>query len=204
VETHDEEQIEEAPPGWVLRTPTRRREVCVLPLVAVAVAAFVVVAAMAAGDVLARVVWTTAAVVVTAGAVALASAGRRAYREQTRGASWDLHRTTVVTGVTSGAAVLVASLIGGGTVGVAAGAVGALPVMMWSARSLTRFDRLAVSVACAGVAAVSLVLVVVGLTAGVVPEWRVTVWTRVVPLIGVFTAVVAILQFRAVARAPLE
>ncbi|MFJ6171933.1 hypothetical protein [Curtobacterium sp. NPDC092190] len=204
METGDQAQAEEAPPGWVLRTPTRTYEVWALPLVAVAVAAFVMVAGIAAGDLLARVVWTTAAVVVTTGAVALASAGWRAYGEQTRGASWDLHRTTVVTGGASGAAVLVASMIGGGTVGVAAGALGGLPIMMWSARSLTRFDRLAVSVTCAVVAAVSLVLVVVGLTAGAVPEWRVTVWTRVVPLIGVFTAVVAILQSRAVARAALE
>lgn len=204
METRDEDPVEEAPPGWVLRTPTRWREVWVLPVLALGVAALMIFAGSASADVLARVAWVTAAVVMSAGAVALAVSGWRAYRDQTRGASWDLHRIAVLAGVASGAVVVVASLVAGGTIGVAMGALGGLPTIMWFARSVTRFDRTAVSVACAVVAVVSLVLVVVGLTVEVHPYWRATVWTGVAPLIAVITAVFAFVQFRALARTPSD
>ena len=204
METSDEDVVEEAPPGWVLRTPTRLYEVWVLPLVALVVAALVVVVVLASSDVLTRVAGMTAAVVVTAGAVALAVAGWRAYREQARGASWDLHRTSVVTGVTIGAVVLVTSLVAGRSIGVAVGALGGLPTIMWSARSISRFDRLAVAVTCAAVAVASTILFVVGVTDVAVPEWRAATWIGPTPVVAVVTTVFAVVQFRAVTRASSE
>jgi hypothetical protein len=196
VETHDEEQVEEAPPGWVLRTPTRLYEVWALPLVAMAVAAFVMVLAVVSVDALARAAWTTVVCVAVCGAVLLFVAARRAYEEQTRGAAWDLHRTSVVVGVAGASVLVVASLVAGGRIGIGSSTFFMLANALWLARSVTRFDRLVVARGSAAVAVVCLLLVLLGVTVDDVPEVRASTWVGGGGFVAVFAAVVAVVQSR--------
>ncbi|MDB6428637.1 hypothetical protein [Curtobacterium sp. 20TX0008] len=62
METDDQEQTEEAPPGWVLRTPTRYREVLGSPVLALVLAVVAVLVGRTFGDALALVTGTVAGV----------------------------------------------------------------------------------------------------------------------------------------------
>lgn len=202
METRDDETAEEAPPAWVLRTPIRRREVWTYPVLAVALAAAVVVLVMAVGDVLARVVGVTTAVVVTAGAVALLLAGRSAYDEQSREASWRLHVVRVVVGVTVAGVVTVASLLSGASFSAALGFLVGVPQAFHFARSVPRIDRLVLACTSGAVSVVSAVLVVARLVADGVLRYRSGGWVGGAAVIVVLASVVSVVQFRAAARAP--
>ncbi|PZF55323.1 hypothetical protein DEJ23_12610 [Curtobacterium sp. MCSS17_008] len=207
METRDEVTAEEAPPGWVLSTPTRFREVWDLPLLALVLAGVTVVVGAAFGDLLALVTGVVTAVIVAAGAVALFVTARRAYVEQTWGASWDLHRTRVVVGVTAGAVVMVGSLVVGILFATVIGTIGAVAQIKGFARSVPRFDHSAVASAFLAVTGACVVLVVLGLALPeqpVLPGWRAAVWVGGAGAFAVFAAVLALVSARRAAAAPLE
>lgn len=205
METDDQEQAEEAPPGWVLRTPTRYREVLGSPVLALVLAVVAVLVGRTFGDALALVTGTVAGVLGIACAVVLLVAALRAYREQTRGASWDLHRVRVVVGVTAGAAVMVASLVVGIPIAATIGAVGGFSQLSRYARSVPRFDLSAVAWAFLGVVVSCAVLVVLGLVlpeGPVLPAWRAAVWVGGGIAAAVFAAVLALVHAQRAGRAP--
>ncbi|OEI68771.1 hypothetical protein [Curtobacterium sp. ER1/6] len=207
METRDEDPVEETPPGWVLRTPTRWREVWDIPVLALVLAALSVVVGAAFGDVLALVVGVVTALVVVAGAVLLFVAARRGYDEQSWGASWDLHRTRISVGVTFGATVMVASLAVGLPFATAFGVIAGFSQTTRFARSVPRFDYTAVAWAFFAVAACSVVLVVLGLALPeqpVLPDWRAAVWVGGGGASALFSAVLATVHARRASRAPLE
>lgn len=191
---------EDAPPGWVLRTPTRWREVWPVPVLTLFLAAVEVLGGIAFGGASALVIGLSAAVLTTAGAVALFVTSWRAYDEQTIEASWCGHVTHVVVAVTVLGLIAIATLLVGLPFGVLFGLVG-LPLMLTSARAVPRFDHLAVMWAFGVVGAICATLAVIGLTVDDVSRIQRASWVAG----GVFAlvAVVAVVhQFRAAARAP--
>jgi hypothetical protein len=207
VQTDDEEQVDEAPLGWVLRTPTRYREVIGPPVLALVLAAVAVVVGTAFGDELAMGTGAATGAFGVVSAVVLFVAARRAYLEQTWGASWDLHRVRVVVGVTAGAALMVASLVVGLPIAASIGIIGGFSQIGRYARSVPRFDLSAVAWAFLVVVLGCAVLVVLGLTIpeqAVLPGWRATVWIGGGIAGAVFAAVLALVHARRARRAPLR
>lgn len=205
METRDPETddlAEEAPPGWVLRTPTRWREIWPVPVLSLVLAAVAVLGGIGFGGVFALVVGLTAAALSTAGAVALFVASWRAYDEQTVEASWRGHVTHVVVAVTTGGVVALATLLVGLPFGVLFGLVG-LPLTLSSARAVPRFDHLAVMWAFGVVGVICATLAVIGLTVDDVSRLQRPSWIAG-GVFALFSAVIVIHQFRAAARAPLR
>lgn len=202
--THEDDVIEEAPPSWVLRTPTRRREVWPLPALAAALAVVLVVIPVWLGGPVSIVVGVLSGVPVGVGAVMLAVAGRTAYREQSRAASWRFHVVGTVLGFGAVTILALAGLVRGHFIGVGSGGV----FMAWQvfqfARSVPRFDRLVAAVSATALAAGAVTLAVFGVALPDVPETRQAVWIGPGTLVAVLAAVVAVVQFRAARRAPLE
>lgn len=204
---HDELAEDVPPPPWVLSTPTKRSEVWTLPLLAVVLAAVAVVFVLAGartGDALTVAVAAAVAVLVSVGAVLLAVAGRRAYADQTRAASWRSHVVRIVVGVTISVLVGVGSLaVGFGPGGVCATFMSLVTVLQF-ARVVPRLDRLAVAWASVGTAAACAVLVVLGLAVPGLPSHRAAIWIGGSPVLGVVAVVTAIVQFRVAARTPRD
>ncbi|WIE58194.1 hypothetical protein DEI96_000855 [Curtobacterium sp. MCLR17_031] len=192
---------EEAPPGWVLNTPTRPREVWTYPVLALLLAAAHVVFGIAFGGALALVVGVSAAVVTTVGAVALFVTGRRAYDEQSRGASWRSHVTRVVVAVVSVGIVSVTTLTVGFPFGALFGAVAGVPTAFRFTRSVPRIDRLVVAWTALAVAVCCVVLAILGLTLADLPDYRSTTWTFGAAF-AVISAVMAVHQFVVARRSP--
>ncbi|MBF4582492.1 hypothetical protein ITJ54_07395 [Curtobacterium sp. VKM Ac-2865] len=202
--THEDDVIEEAPPSWVLRTPTRRREVWPLPALAAALAVVLVVIPVWLGGPVSIVVGVLSGVPVGVGAVMLAVAGRTAYREQSRAASWRFHVVGTVLGFGAATILALAGLVRGHFIGVGSGGV----FMAWQvfqfARSVPRLDRLVAAVCATALAAGAVTLAVLGVVLPDVPEARQAVWIGPGTLVAVLAAVVAVVQFRAARTAPLE
>jgi hypothetical protein len=192
---------EEAPPGWVLNTPTRPLEVWLYPVLVLLLAAAHVAFGIAFGGALALVVGVSAAVVTTVGAVALFVTGRRAYVEQTRGASWRSHVTRVVVAVVSVGIVSVTTLTVGFPFGALFGAIAGVPTAFRFARSVPRIDRLVVAWTALAVAAWCGVLAVLGRTLADLPDFRSTTWTFGAAF-AVISAVMAVHQFVVARRSP--
>ncbi|WIE68529.1 hypothetical protein [Curtobacterium sp. MCLR17_054] len=192
---------EEAPPGWVLNTPTRPLEVWLYPVLALLLAAAHVAVGIAFGGALALVVGVSAAVVTTVGAVALFVTGRRAYDEQSRGASWRSHVTRVVVAVASVGIVSVTTLTVGFPFGALFGAVAGVPTAFRLTRSVPRIDRLVVAWTALAVAVWCGVLAVLGLTLADLPDYRSTTWTFGAAF-AVISAVMAVHQFVVARRSP--
>jgi len=204
VETRDPDTAgpaEEAPPGWVLNTPTRPLEVWTYPVLALLLAAAHVVFGIAFGGALALVVGVSAAVVTTVGAVALFVTGRRAYDEQSRGASWRSHVTRVVVAVVSVGIVSVTTLTVGFPFGALFGAVAGVPTAFRFTRSVPRIDRLVVAWTALAVAVCCVVLAILGLTLADLPDYRSTTWTFGAAF-AVISAVMAVHQFVVARRSP--
>lgn len=204
MDTHGDDVIEEAPPSWVLRTPTRRRVVWPLPALAAVLAVVLVVIPVWLGDLVSVVVGVLSGVPVAAGAVMLAVAGRTAYREQSRTASWRFHVVGVVLGFGAATILALAGLVRGHFIGVGSGGL----FMAWQvfhfARSVPRFDRLVAAVCATVLAAGAVTLAVLGVALPDVPEAREAVWIGPGTLVAALGAVVAVVQFRAARTAPLE
>lgn len=201
METRDEID-EQAPATWLLRTPTRRWEVWAYPLTAALLAVLVVVTGFTIGGPLASTLGVTTAVVVVAAGVAVFVTGWSAYAEQTRAAAWRNHVVRVVAGSTVVAVVSVASLAAAVSVGTIVGAMGGVVQMFVVARSVPRIDRLAVAWAATAVAVAALVFVVLGLFLPGVSGHRTGMWVGPGSLVAVIAVVLAVVQFRAAARAP--
>jgi hypothetical protein len=202
--THEDAAAEEAPPSWVLRTPTRRREVWLLPALAAVLAVVLVVVPVRLGDPVSIVVGVLSGVPVGVGAVALAMAGRAAYLEQSRAASWRFHAVGVVLAFGAATIVALASLVRGHFIGLGSGSL----FMAWQvfqfARSVPRFDRLVAAVSATVLAVGAATFAVLGVALPDVPEAREAVWIGPGTLVAVVAAIVAVLQFRAARTAPLE
>lgn len=192
---------EEAPPGWVLNTPTRLREVWTYPVLVLLLAAAHVAFGVAFGGALALVVGVSAAVVTTAGAVALFVTGRRAYDEQSRDASWRCHVIRVVVAVGSVGIVSVTTLTVGLPFGALFGAVAGVPTAFRFARSVPRIDHLIVAWTALAVAVCCVVLAVLGLTLADLPDYRSTFWTFGA-VFAVISVAVAVHQFVVARRSP--
>lgn len=192
---------EEAPPGWVLNTPTRPLEVWLYPVLVLLLAAAHVALGIAFGGALALVVGVSAAVVTTVGAVTLFVTGRRAYDEQSRGASWRSHVTRVVVAVVSVGIVSVTTLTVGFPFGALFGAVAGVPTAFRFTRSVPRIDRLVVAWTALAVAVCCVVLAILGLTLADLPDYRSTTWTFGAAF-AVISAVMAVHQFVVARRSP--
>lgn len=192
---------EEAPPGWVLNTPTRPLEVWLYPVLVLLLAAAHVALGIAFGGALALVVGVSAAVVTTVGAVALFVTGRRAYDEQSRGASWRSHVTRVVVAVVSVGIVSVTTLTVGFPFGALFGAVAGVPTAFRFTRSVPRIDRLVVAWTALAVAVCCVVLAILGLTLADLPDYRSATWTFGAAF-AVISAVMAVHQFVVARRSP--
>lgn len=192
---------EEAPPGWVLNTPTRPLEVWTYPVLVLLLAAAHVALGIAFGGALALLVGVSAAVVTTVGAVALFVTGRRAYDEQSRGASWRSHVTRVVVAVVSVGIVSVTTLTVGFPFGALFGAVAGVPTAFRFTRSVPRIDRLVVAWTAFAVAVCCVVLAILGLTLADLPDYRSTTWTFGAAF-AVISAVMAVHQFVVARRSP--
>lgn len=205
METRDDDASEVAPPpAWVLSTPTRRREVWTLPALAAALAVLLALLGPRFGETLGLVVGVTCAVVVAAGAVALAVAGQTAYDAQTMSASWRLHVVRVVVCAVTAVVVAVGGLVVGLPFGVFFGVffgVGAMTVLYTTARTVPRLDLLVGAWASIAVAAPCVALAVVALAVVGLPESQRAAWVAG-GVLGVFSALLAILQFRLAARTP--
>jgi hypothetical protein len=204
VETRDPDTAgpaEEAPPGWVLNTPNRLLEVWLYPVLVLLLAAAHVALGIAFGGALALVVGVSAAVVTTVGAVALFVTGRRAYVEQTRGASWRSHVTRVVVAVVSVGIVSVTTLTVGFPFGALFGAIAGVPTAFRFTRSVPRIDRLVVAWTALAVAVCCVVLAILGLTLADLPDYRSTTWTFGAAF-AVISAVMAVHQFVVARRSP--
>ncbi|WIE75784.1 hypothetical protein [Curtobacterium sp. MCSS17_007] len=205
MEWDDDDTAEEAPPGWVLSTPTRYREIWGLPALALVLAAVAVAVGAAFGDALASATGAVTGALGIASAVLHFVSARRAYLEQTWGASWDLHRVRVAVGVTAGAAVMVASIVVGLPLAASIGVIAGFSQINRYARSIPRFDLSAVAWAFLAVVASCAVLVVLGLvlpTGPVLPGWRATVWVVGGTAGALFAAVLSLVHVRRAARAP--
>jgi len=204
VETRDpdtDDPAEEAPPGWVLNTPTRPLEVWLYPVLTLLLAAAHVALGIAFGGALALVVGVSAAVVTTVGAVALFVTGRHAYDEQSRDASWRSHVTRVLVVVGSVGIVSVTTLTVGFPFGALFGAVVGVPTAFRFARSVPRIDRLVVAWTALAVAACCGVLAVLGRTLADLPDFRSTTWTFGAAFAAI-SAVMAVHQFVVARRSP--
>lgn len=204
MDTHQDVAAEEAPPSWVLRTPTRRREVWPLPALAAVLAVVLVVVPVRLGDPVSIVVGVVSGIAVGVGAVALAVAGRAAYREQSRAASWRFHVVGIVLGFGAATVLALAGLARGHFIGLGSGCL----VMAWQvfqfARSVPRFDRLVAAVSATAFAVGAATFAVLGVTLPDVPEARGAVWIGPGALVAVVATIVAVLQFRAARTAPLD
>ena len=199
VETRDDDTTEEAMPAWLLRTPTRRREVWPHPVLVVLLAAAHVVLGIVAGGVLALVVGVSAAAVTAAGAVALFVTGWRAYDEQTRDAAWRCHVARVVIVVPIAAVVAIESSLVGGRFGLLFVVCSTAAFSL--ARDVPRIDHLVVAWALVAVSVCCAALAVVGSTVDDLPDHRAAAWTAG-GVVALFAAPVAVHQFRAARRAP--
>lgn len=204
METHDQDDREPAPPSWVLRTPTRQREVWTLPALALVLAVVLVTLAALFGDRLTAVVGIVTGGPVAVGAVALAVAGLRAYSEQSRAASWRLHVVRVVVGFGTATVIALPSLVAGASVGVAMGLLVSGSQLFRYARSVPRFDRLVAAASGAVLALGAVALVALGLALPGVPPNRVAVWVGGGWVVAVVAAATAVLQFRAASRVPRD
>jgi hypothetical protein len=202
--THEDVAAEEAPPSWVLRTPTRRREVWPLPALATVLAVVLVLLPLRLGDPVSIVVGVPSGIAVAAGAVALAVAGRAAYLEQARAASWRFHVAGVVLGFGAGTIVALIGLASGLFATAATSVLLTAVQFFHVARSVPRLDRLAAAVSATGLAVGAATFAVLGVALPDVPEAREAVWIGPGTLVAVVAAVVAVLQFRAARTAPLE
>lgn len=203
MDTRAEDTVDEAPPpGWVLDTPTRRREVWTLPACATALAVLIALVGTQFGEVLGAVVCATCAVVVAGGAVALAVAGRTAYDEQTVAASWRLHVVRMVVGVTTTSVVAVGSLVVGFPLGWFFGAVAWVPTSFRLARSVPRTDRVVVAWASVFLAVACMALSVVGFTVHDLPERFSVTWIGPGAIFGALALVMAVVQFALAERTP--
>lgn len=201
---HAEPAEDVPPPPWMLSTPTKRFEVWSFPLLAALLALVLVVVGTAVGNTLGVVVGTVTGVAVAVGAVLLAVAGRRAYADQTRAASWRLHVVRIVVGVAVCALVGVGSLAVGFSPGGVAGSLVSVVIAFQFARAVPRLDRLAVAWASAGTAAACAVLVVLGLTVPGLPPHLAATWVGASPVLGVLAVAIAVVQFRLAARSPRD
>lgn len=203
--TDDEpDAVEPAPPEWLLRTPTRRREVWTRPLLVLVLAAGFFVLGDRYGGTLALVVGVLAAAITSAAAVTLAVTGRAAHAEQTWGASWRHHVALVVTGVTLGAVVGLAGLVVAGSIGFSLGLLVTVPTVFRFSRVVPRFDHLAVAWASVVMASSFIVVLLLGLAVRGLPEYRASAWVGVGGAAAAFAAVVAIVEFRRAARTPSD
>jgi hypothetical protein len=202
VETRDPDTAgpaEEAPPGWVLNTPTRPLEVWTYPVLVLLLAAAHVAFGIAFGGALALVVGVSAAVVTTVGAVALFVTGRRAYVEQTRVASWRSHVTRVLVGASAATVVALTTTLVGSRIGILIG-VGAAVLLYTTSRAVPRLDHIVAAWAAAVVAVACAALAATGLTVESVPESVRAAWIAG-GVTALFSALLAVHQFRAAARA---
>ena len=203
MDTRAEDTVEEAPPpGWVLNTPTRIHEVWTLPVCLVALAVLIALLGTRFGEVLGAVVCMTCAVVVAAGAVALAVAGRTAYHGQDLRASWRLHVVRMAVGVTTASIVAVGTLAVGLSFGWLFGAVGWIPMTFRLARSVPRIDRLLVAWASVVVTVACVSLTVAGYAIPTLPERIAAVWIGPGALFGALALVMAVVQFALAERTP--
>lgn len=202
MDTRAEDTVEEAPPGWVLGTPTRHHEVWTLPVCVMALAVLISLLGTRFVGTLGLVVGTTCAVVLAAGAVALAVAGRTAYAEQTVAASWRLHVVRLAVGVTTASIVAVGTLAAGLSFGWLFGAVGWIPMTFRLARSVPRIDRLLVAWASAVVTVACVSLTVAGYAIPTLPERIAAVWIGPGALFGALALVMAVVQFAVAERTP--
>ncbi|WP_420369351.1 hypothetical protein [Curtobacterium sp. L1-20] len=192
----DQPTADEAPPGWVLGTPTRPSEVWLVPSLLLALAVLVVAFGSGYGDPLAAVVGWIAGPLVAVGAVALLVSGRRAYDEQTLGASWRAHVVRVVVGVGTVAVLAVASLVVGVLLGTVLGLLIGVPQAFRYTRAVPRLDRLVVGWACAAVAVTALVVVVLQFVVPDLPRVRAVTWGPPSALYGVIAGILAVVHFR--------
>jgi hypothetical protein len=205
VETRDDDTADVAPPpGWVLNTPTRRSEVWSLPAFAAVLAVLLALLGTRFGETLGLAVCMTSAVIVAAGAVAMAVAGGTAYDAQTLPASWRLHVVRVVVGVGTAAVVAVGSLIVGLPFGFLFGGVAGVPMAFRYARAVPRTDRIVVAWASAAVAGACAVLVVLARTIPDLGRPQEIAWTTAGPALGALSLAMAIVQVRVAARTPPE
>ncbi|MCJ1715042.1 hypothetical protein [Curtobacterium sp. VKM Ac-2922] len=209
METRDQDDVEHddvepAPPSWVLRTPTRQHEVWTVPLFTVALAVAVVIVGVVVGSAFGAIVAIVTGGPVAVGAVVLAVAGRRAFVEQSRAASWRFHQVGVLMAFGTGTLVALAALTVGTLLGIFPGVLGVSIVAFSNARSVPRFDRLVAAVTALVLAFGAAVLVVLGLTLQTITADRSAVWVGAGWFVAVIAAVVAVVQFRAAARAPRD
>ncbi|MFJ4219947.1 hypothetical protein [Curtobacterium luteum] len=203
MDTRAEDPVDEAPPpGWVLDTPTRHREVWKLPACAAALAVLFALLGTQFGETLGLVVCVTCAVVVAAGAVALAVAGRTAYDEQTIAASWRLHVVRMVVGVTTTSIIAVGSLVVGFPLGWFFGAAAWVPLSFRLARSVPRTDRVIVAWASVSLAVACLALSVVGSTVPDLPQRFSVMWIGPGAILGALLLAMAVVQFALAERTP--
>jgi hypothetical protein len=204
MDIHEDDVVEQAPPSWVLRTPTRRREIWPLPALAVLLAVLLVVVPVSLGDTdpVSVIVGVLSGIAVAAGAVMLAIAGRTAYQEQSRTASWRFHVVGVVLAFGTATILALASLARGHFIGVGSGGL----FMAWQvfqlARSVPRFDRLVATVCAAAIALTAATFAVLGVALPQLPEARAAVWIGPGSLVAVVAGIVAVVQFRAARAAP--
>jgi len=204
MDTHQDVAAEEAPPSWVLRTPTRRREIWPLPALAAVLAVVLVVVPVRLGDPVSIVVGVLSGVPVAGGAVALAIAGRTAYREQSRAASWRFHVVGIVLGFGAGTIVALVGLASGLFATAATSVLVTAVQFFHVARSVPRFDRLVAAVSATALALGAATLAVLGVALPDLSEVRAAVWIGPGTLIAVVATIVAVLQFRAARTAPPE
>lgn len=205
MQQREEDAVEaEPPPGWVLSTPVRPRDIWTLPVFAALLASVLVALAARFGTTLGLVVCVTCAVVAAAGAVAMAVAGPTAYEAQTRAASWRLHVVRLLAGVTTAAFVAVGSLVVGLPIGMLFGAIAAVPTTFRLARSVPRTDRLVVAWASVGVAVACTVLLVLGLSVPDLERPQAIAWVGPGGILGLLALGMAIVQFRIAGRTPRD
>lgn len=203
METHDQDEREPAPPSWVLRTPTRQRAVWTLPALALVLAVAVVVVGVVIGSAFGVTVAIVTGVPVAVAAVVLALAGRRAFVEQSRAASWRFHQVGVLTAFGTATLVALAALTVGTFVGIFPGVLGVSILAFSNARAVPRFDRLVAAVTALVLAVGAAVLVVLGLVLQVAAD-RSAMWVGGGWVVAVVAAAIAVVQFRAASRAPRD
>lgn len=204
MDTHQDVAAEEAPPSWVLRTPTRRPEAWPLPVLAAVLAVVLVVVPVRLGDPVSIVVGVVSGIAVGVGAVALAVAGRAAYREQSRAASWRFHVVGIVVGFGAGTIVALIGLASGLFATAATSVLLTAVQFFHVARSVPRFDRLVAAVSATALAVGAATFAVLGVALPDIPEARGAVWLGPGALVAVVATIVAVLQFRAARTAPLD
>jgi hypothetical protein len=202
MDIHEDDVVEQAPPSWVLRTPTRRREIWPLPALAVLLAVLLVVVPVRSGGPVSLVVGVVSGIAVAIGAVMLAIAGTSAYREQSRSASWRLHLVGVVLGFGTATIVALIGLASGLFATAATSSLLMAVQVFYLARSVPRFDRVVATVCAAAIALTAATFAVLGVALPEVPEARAAVWIGPGSLVAVVAGIVAVVQFRAARAAP--